>query len=220
MYFLCCSTYFCVVLCIFVLFYVFLCCSMYVLCCFMYFCVVICIFALFYVFFVLFYVFFVLFYVFLCCSMHCLFCDVLCIVCVYMCTELLPPGGYPITVKCIISYHTVWEFVLSEFTHVCLNSERTPFALRCLLYLYICIHVIATSCLPLIRTYHIGTFQQKILLSRTWTTFRELSKNYCVRSAVLTTKQARGFTYLCYDVTKIAKLNIWNRQNSTEFTKL
>jgi hypothetical protein len=33
-----------------------------------------------------------------------LFCDVLCIVCVYMCTELLPPGGYPIAVKYII-YH-------------------------------------------------------------------------------------------------------------------
>jgi len=31
------------------------------------------------------------------------FCDVPCIVCVYMCTELLPPGGYPIAVKYIIS---------------------------------------------------------------------------------------------------------------------
>jgi len=55
--------------------------------------------------FVLFYVFFVLFLVFLCCSMYCLFCVVLCIVCVYMCTVLLPPGGYPIAVKYIISYH-------------------------------------------------------------------------------------------------------------------
>jgi len=43
--FLCCSMYFCVVLCIFVLFYVFLCCSMY-------FCIVLCIFVLFYVLFV------------------------------------------------------------------------------------------------------------------------------------------------------------------------
>jgi len=33
-----------------------------------------------------------------------LFCVVLCIVCVYMCTVLLPPGGYPIAVKYIISY--------------------------------------------------------------------------------------------------------------------
>jgi hypothetical protein len=49
--------------------------------------------------------YFVLFYVFLCCSMHCLFCVVLCIVSVYMCTELLPPGGYPIAVKYIVSYH-------------------------------------------------------------------------------------------------------------------
>ena len=36
--------------------------------------------------------------------MYCLFCDVPCIVCVYMCTEQLPPGGYPIAVKYIISY--------------------------------------------------------------------------------------------------------------------
>jgi len=36
--------------------------------------------------------------------MYCLFCVVLYIVCVYMCTELLPPGGYPIAVKYIISY--------------------------------------------------------------------------------------------------------------------
>jgi hypothetical protein len=47
---------------------------------------------------------FVLFYVFLCCSMYCLFRVFLCIVCVYMCTELLPPGGYPVAVKYIISY--------------------------------------------------------------------------------------------------------------------
>jgi len=56
--------------------------------------------------FVLLYVFFVLFYAFLCCSRHCLFCDVLRIVCVYMCTELLPPGGYPVAVKYIISYQS------------------------------------------------------------------------------------------------------------------
>ena len=39
--------------------------------------------------------------------MYCLLCDVLCIVCVYMCTEQLPPGGYPIAVKYIISYHII-----------------------------------------------------------------------------------------------------------------
>jgi len=38
--------------------------------------------------------------------MYCLFCAVFCIVCVYMCTELLPPGGYPIAVKYII-YHII-----------------------------------------------------------------------------------------------------------------
>jgi hypothetical protein len=70
---------------------------MYFLCCSIYFCVVICI--------------FVLFYVFLCCSMYCLFCVVLCIVCVHMCTVLLPPGGYPIAVKYIIS-HTVFELMM------------------------------------------------------------------------------------------------------------
>ena len=39
--------------------------------------------------------------------MYCLFCVVLCIVCVYMCTVLLPPGGHPIAVKYIISYHII-----------------------------------------------------------------------------------------------------------------
>jgi hypothetical protein len=50
---------------------------------------------------------FCVFYVFLCCSMYYLFCVVLCIVCAYMCTELLPPGGYPIAVKHTISYHII-----------------------------------------------------------------------------------------------------------------
>jgi hypothetical protein len=45
-----------------------------------------------------------LFYVFLCCSIYCLFFFFLCIVCVYMRTVVLPPGGYPIAVKYIISY--------------------------------------------------------------------------------------------------------------------
>jgi len=40
--------------------------------------------------------------------MYCLFCDVLCIVCVYMCTVLLPPGGYPITVKHITRYDRIF----------------------------------------------------------------------------------------------------------------
>jgi hypothetical protein len=65
-----------------------LCCSMYFLCCSMY---------------------------FLCCSMY--FCVVICIVCfvtfsvlfVCMCTEQLPPGGYPIAVKYIVSFTDVSE---------------------------------------------------------------------------------------------------------------
>ena len=63
--------------------------------------------------FVLFYVFFVLFYVFVCCSMYCLFCNAPCIICVYMCTEHLPPGGYPIAVKYIISYHSNCRFSMA-----------------------------------------------------------------------------------------------------------
>jgi len=41
--------------------------------------------------------------------MYCLFCVVLYIVCVYMCTVTLPPGGYPIAGKYIISYHIILE---------------------------------------------------------------------------------------------------------------
>jgi hypothetical protein len=58
---------------------------------------------------------------FLCCSMY--FCAVLCIVCfvtfsvlfVYTSSELLPPGGYPIAVKYIISY-TISAAPLSTVT--------------------------------------------------------------------------------------------------------
>jgi len=50
---------------------------------------------------------------FLCCSMYCFFCVVLCIVCEYMCTVLLPPGGYPIAVKYIISYRIISYYIIS-----------------------------------------------------------------------------------------------------------
>ena len=47
-----------------------------------------------------------------CDVMFCLFCVVLCIVCVYMCTELLPPGGYPVALnKYIISYHISYHII-------------------------------------------------------------------------------------------------------------
>jgi hypothetical protein len=60
----------------------------------------------------------------ICCSMHfffffmyCLLCDVPCIVCMYMCTEQLPPGGYPVAVKYIIShiisYHIISYHIIS-----------------------------------------------------------------------------------------------------------
>jgi hypothetical protein len=54
----------------------------------------------------------------LCCSMYCLFCDVPCIACVYMCTEQLPPGGYPIAVKYIISYKNVATHATRAFGHI------------------------------------------------------------------------------------------------------
>jgi len=47
--------------------------------------------------------------------MYCLFCDVPCVVCVYMCTEQLPPGGYPIAVKYIISYHYYVTYISIVF---------------------------------------------------------------------------------------------------------
>jgi len=56
--------------------------------------VVLCIFVLFYLLFVL------------CRSLYCL--------CVYMCTELLPPGDYPVAVKYIISYHLLHPVVLMQ----------------------------------------------------------------------------------------------------------
>jgi len=62
------------------------------------FCVVLCIFCVvLYIFCVVLYIF-VLFYVLfvLCRSLYCL--------CLYMCTELLPPGGYPIAVNKYIVY--------------------------------------------------------------------------------------------------------------------
>jgi len=43
--------------------------------------------------------------------MYCLFCVVLCIVCVFRCTVLLPPGGYPIAVKYIKSYHRSYYII-------------------------------------------------------------------------------------------------------------
>jgi len=126
MYFLCCSMYFCVVLFIFVLFYVFLCCSMYfcvVLFIFVsfyvFFCVVLCIFVLFCLFLycsmyfcVVMCIFCVVLRIFLCCSMY--FCVVLCIVCfvsysvLFVCkcvtAVLLSPGGYPTAVNKYIIY--------------------------------------------------------------------------------------------------------------------
>jgi len=48
--------------------------------------------------------------------MYCLFCVVLCIVCVYLCTVLLPPAGYPIAVKYIVSYH-----IISARRHMCIQ---------------------------------------------------------------------------------------------------
>ena len=55
-----------------------------------------------------------LFYLLDCLLRYVLFvCDVPCIVCVYMCTEQLPPRGYPIAVKYIISYHIISYHIIS-----------------------------------------------------------------------------------------------------------
>jgi len=159
--FLCCSMYLCVVLCIFVLFYVFL-CSMYfcvVLCIF---CVLLCIFVLFYVFFVLFYVFlcsmyfcvlcifmlfyvFFVFYVFFCCSMYFLccsmyFCVVLCIfcvVCIFVFYVFLCSSMYFCVVLCI----------------VCFVSFSVLFVCKCVLYYR---HRVATQLQLTDMSYHIS----------------------------------------------------------------
>jgi len=69
-------------------------------------------FLLFYVFFVLFYVFFVILSIF--CVVLCIVCFVsfsVLFVCIRMCSELLPPGGYPIAAKYITSYHNIYHTV-------------------------------------------------------------------------------------------------------------
>ena len=68
--------------------------------------------------------FFVLFYVFLCCSMYCLSRVVLCIVCVYMCTELLPPGAYPIAVNPLKPELNPICYLLALLAHHFLHVSR------------------------------------------------------------------------------------------------
>ena len=58
--------------------------------------------------------------------MYC-FCVFLCIVCVYMCTELLPPGGYPIAVKhisYIISYDVDFFPIINIFSTIFQTPRR------------------------------------------------------------------------------------------------
>jgi hypothetical protein len=55
--------------------------------------------------------------------MYYLFCVVLCIVCVCMCTVLLPPGGYPIAVKYIISCTPCAMFIQSCKHQLVLRSR-------------------------------------------------------------------------------------------------
>jgi hypothetical protein len=75
----------------------------------------------------------------MCCSLR----DVLCIVCVYTCTELLPPGGYPITVNPLspelnpICY--LLELLAHDFLHV--NKIRVKSLTLRLLMLYIYIYM-------------------------------------------------------------------------------
>jgi len=61
--------------------------------------------------------------------MYRLFCVVLCIDCVYMCTELLPPGGYPIAVnKYIISIQVTTKVHWAENTFI---ATSVPDTRRC-----------------------------------------------------------------------------------------
>jgi hypothetical protein len=87
---------------------------------------------------------------FLCCSVYCLFCVVLCIVCVYVCIVLLPPGGYPIAVKYIISYHHILHVsrirVIGQYVSVQQNyvleiwKSTTCFGLKLIQYQALCRH--------------------------------------------------------------------------------
>jgi hypothetical protein len=56
---------------------------------------------------------------FLCSSMYCLFCVIIYIVCVYMCTILLPPGGYPIAVKYIVSCTINYRMIVFYHETIC-----------------------------------------------------------------------------------------------------
>ena len=69
------------------------------------FCVVLCIFVLLYVLFVL------------CLSLYCL--------CVYRCTELLPPGGYPIAVKHIISLLIKRSNLMQQYADIYLRQRHS-----------------------------------------------------------------------------------------------
>jgi len=55
--------------------------------------------------------------------MYCLFCVVFCIVFVYMCTELLLPGGYPIAVKYIKSYHIIYIYIVYHIIYHIVSSH-------------------------------------------------------------------------------------------------
>jgi len=51
--------------------------------------------------------------------MYSLFCVVLCIVCVYMRTVVLPPGGYQIAVKYILSlYYYYYHYYHHHHRHI------------------------------------------------------------------------------------------------------
>ena len=112
--------YFCVGLCIFVLFYVFLCCSMYFLCCSMYFlrysmyvlrysmyfCVVLCI---------------------LCCSIY--FCVVLCIFCVGLCIVCFVSFSVLFVCICVLYYcHRVATQL--QLTNISYHNKQCKLSVR------------------------------------------------------------------------------------------
>jgi len=78
--------------------------------------------------------------------MYCLFCVVLCIVCVYMCTVLLPPGGYPIAVKYIISYH-----ITISYYHIIIYHHIISYTIS---YHIISYHIISYHIITLLQCLH------------------------------------------------------------------
>ena len=97
---------------------------------------------------------------YLCCSV--VICVFLCIVCVHICTVLLPPGGYPIAVKYIISYHIDSQSLVVIFhisSYLCCSVVICVFL--CIVCVYMCTELLPSGGYPIavkyIISYHIDS---------------------------------------------------------------